>query len=83
MKEVRRMQDQMQYVMDTSVQRVDELMALRDVQFPEYDKKITAIQRRLTKTNALLHGKASDDRNLITKQICFKSLLEQVRNKKS
>ena len=60
--------------MDTSVQRVDELMALRDVHFPEYDKKIAAVHRRLTKTNALLHRKTGDDRNLITKQICFKTL---------
>ena len=58
-------------------------MALRDVQFPEYDKKIAAIHRRLTRTNTLLHEKAIHDRHLTTKQICFKTLLEQVKNKKS
>ena len=77
------MQDQMQYVMDTSVQRVDELMAVRDVQFPEYDKKITAVHRRLKVTNTLLIEKAMNDRHLITKQICFKTLLDEVKNKKS
>ena len=40
MKEVRRMQEKMEYALETTVKRVDELMEVRDVEFPQYDQKI-------------------------------------------
>ena len=48
------MQEKMEHVMNTSVQRVDELMEVRDVEFPKYDKKIKNLHKRLTQVNALV-----------------------------
>ena len=82
MKEVRRMQENMEHVMSTTVQRVDELMEVRDVEFPHYDKKIKSLHSRLTQVNALLYEKISEDRSLVTKRLCFKTLLDQVAQTK-
>ena len=54
MKEVHRMTERMEHVMNTSVQRVDELMEVRDVEFPKYDKKIRALHKRLAQVNTLV-----------------------------
>ena len=78
MKEVRRMQENMEHLMSTTVSRVDELMEVRDVEFPLYDKKIKNLNSRITQANAIVYEKIAEDRNLVTKRLCFKTFLDQV-----
>ena len=76
MQELRRMQEKMEYVMNNSVRRVDELMDVREKEFPEYDKKLKNLHNRLTQVNKLIYNKVCEDRFKATKRLCFDSLVK-------
>ena len=82
MKEVRRMQEKMEYALETTVKRVDELMEVRDVEFPQYDEKIQNLHKRLAKSNALIIQKVTEDRNFATKKLSLKILSDYAVKRK-
>ena len=76
MQELRRMQEKMEYVMNNSVRRVDELMDVREKEFPEYDKKLKNLHNRLSQVNKLIYNKVCEDRFIVTKRLCFDSIIK-------
>ena len=69
--DVERMRETMEKIMEKSIARVDELMAVRDVEFPEYDKRIKALNHKLTAVNKIILNKTFEDRNSKTKSFCL------------
>ena len=74
MKDIERMRQSMEMIMAKSIDRVDELMAVRDVEFPEFNKRIKTLHCRLTQTNKLVLSKTKEDRHLNTKRFCLQVL---------
>ena len=46
--DIERMRASMEEIMSKNIERVDELMAVRDREFPQYDKRIKQVHSRLT-----------------------------------
>ena len=74
MLDVERMRETMEKIMEKSIARVDELMAVRDVEFPEYDKRIKALNHKLGQVNKIILNKTHEDRNSKTKSFCLQVL---------
>ena len=72
------MQEKMEYVMNNSVRRVDELMDVREKEFPEYDRKLRILHKRITQVNRLIFDKVCDDRAKVTKRLCFNAIVKQL-----
>ena len=71
MKDIERMRQSMEMIMAKSIDKVDELMAVRDVEFPEFNKRIKILHSRLTETNKLVLNKTKEDRYQNTKRFCL------------
>ena len=82
MLDVERMRETMEKIMEKSISRVDELMAVKDVEFPEYDKRIKGLNHKLTQVNKIILNKTFEDRNLKTKSFCLQVLAKEVVNSK-
>ena len=82
MLDIERMRETMEKIMEKSISWVDELMAVRDVEFPEYDKRIKGLNHKLTQVNKIILNKTFEDRNLKTKSFCLQVLAKEVVNSK-
>ena len=82
MLDVERMRETMEKIMEKSISRIDELMAVKDVEFPEYDKRIKGLNHKLTQVNKIILNKTFEDRNLKTKSFCLQVLAKEAVNSK-
>ena len=82
MLDVERMRETMEKIMEKTIARVDELMAVRDREFPEYDKRIKGLNNKITLVNKIILNKTCEDRNTKTKSFCLQVLVAEAVNGK-
>ena len=83
MKEVARMRDKLEEQMAATVEKCNSLLDIREVELPKYDEKISYMHGRVTQVNYLLLDKHFEEKNMVTKGLVFRAILNNLREAKA